>query len=181
MVCAHVALDFVFWCKRCNRVDDDNIDFARAHERLNNLKRLLACVGLETSNSSSLTPIFFAYSGSSACSASINAQMPPFFCASAIACKQSVVLPEDSGPKISKMRPRGYPPMPSAQSRPMEPEGIASTSTFAVSPSFIIASSPNLVLMSRIAASIADCISYLAFPPVGWIRLWRIFLLFLSY
>ncbi len=31
-------------------------------------------------------------------SASINAATPPFFCASAIACKATVVLPEDSGP-----------------------------------------------------------------------------------
>ena len=31
------------------------------------------------------------------------------------------VLPEDSGPNISMMRPRGRPPIPSAASRPMEP------------------------------------------------------------
>ena len=38
-----------------------------------------------------------------------------------MACNESVVLPEDSGPNISIMRPRGYPPMPSAQSSPIEP------------------------------------------------------------
>ena len=32
------------------------------------------------------------------CSASINAAIPPFFCASAIAWIAIVVLPEDSGP-----------------------------------------------------------------------------------
>src|SRR3989344_578774 len=53
------------------------------------------------------------------------------------------------------MRPRGYPPMPSAQSSPMEPEGTASTSTLAVLPSVMMASSPNFVLMARIAASMA--------------------------
>ena len=40
--------------------------------------------------------------------------MPPVFCASATTCSAIVVLPDDSGPKISKMRPRGKPPMPSA-------------------------------------------------------------------
>ena len=33
-----------------------------------------------------------------ACSASINAAVPPCFCTSAIACNVSVVLPLDSGP-----------------------------------------------------------------------------------
>ena len=44
------------------------------------------------------TPSFLAYSGSSACSASMKAAMPPFFCAFAIACSVRVVLPDDSGP-----------------------------------------------------------------------------------
>ena len=44
-----------------------------------------------------------------------------FFCVSAIACNAIVVLPEDSGPKISVMRPFGYPPTPKALSNPTEP------------------------------------------------------------
>ncbi len=54
--------------------------------------------GWDTHSSSTLTPRFLAYTGSSACSASTNAAMPPFFCDSAIACSARVVLPEDSGP-----------------------------------------------------------------------------------
>ena len=54
--------------------------------------------GCETSSASVSTPSFLAYSGSSACSASMNAAMPPAFCALATACSASVVLPEDSGP-----------------------------------------------------------------------------------
>src|SRR5947209_19267515 len=45
--------------------------------------------------------------GSSACSASTNAAVPPCFWAWAITCSAMVVLPEDSGPKISTTRPRG--------------------------------------------------------------------------
>src|ERR1700721_1718782 len=67
--------------------------------------------------------------GSSACSASTKAQTPPFFCASAITCSVSVVLPEDSGPYISITRPRGRPPTPSAMSSPSEPVGIVAIST----------------------------------------------------
>ena len=60
------------------------------------------------------TPSFLAYSASSACSASMNAAMPPARCASAMTCSASVVLPDDSGPKTSTTRPRGKPPMPMA-------------------------------------------------------------------
>ncbi len=54
--------------------------------------------GCETSRSSTLTPRRSAYCGSSACSASTKAAVPPTFCASATACRASVVLPLDSGP-----------------------------------------------------------------------------------
>jgi len=45
-----------------------------------------------------LTPHFRAQAASSACSASMNAAVPPSFCADATACNASVVLPEASGP-----------------------------------------------------------------------------------
>src|SRR6185437_938146 len=45
----------------------------------------------------------------------------------------SVVLPEDSGPNTSTMRPLGTPPMPSARSSDSAPVGIASTRTCAPS------------------------------------------------
>ncbi|OPZ68074.1 MAG: hypothetical protein BWY81_01020 [Firmicutes bacterium ADurb.Bin467] len=83
--------------------------------------------GCETYSSSMSTPKFFAYTGSSACSASMNAAVPPRFCASAIACSASVVFPDDSGPNISMIRPRGRPPTPSAKSRFRQPDGTTST------------------------------------------------------
>ena len=54
--------------------------------------------GCEMSRSSTLTPSLRAYAASSACSASINAHVPPIFCASAIHSSARVVLPDDSGP-----------------------------------------------------------------------------------
>ena len=54
--------------------------------------------GWDKINSSISTPSTLAYSGSIACSASINAALPPAFWHSAIACNANVVLPEDSGP-----------------------------------------------------------------------------------
>ena len=66
-------------------------------------------LGWLTSSISRSTPSFLAQLGSKACSASINAAMPPAFWASATTCRASVVLPLDSGPKTSMMRPRGMP------------------------------------------------------------------------
>ncbi len=54
--------------------------------------------GWETSSASVSTPRFLAYSGSSACSASMKATMPPARWALATACRATVVFPEDSGP-----------------------------------------------------------------------------------
>src|ERR1700719_287254 len=59
----------------------------------------------------------------------MNAAWPPIFCASAITCRDMVVLPPDSGPKISITRPRGNPPTPKAESRLIEPVGITLTGT----------------------------------------------------
>ena len=54
--------------------------------------------GWETSRPSTSTPNARAYTGSRACSTSMNAALPPFFCPSAMQCRASVVLPELSGP-----------------------------------------------------------------------------------
>ena len=54
--------------------------------------------GWEMSSSCRLTPSFCAYCTSSACSASMKAQVPASFCISEMTCSVSVVLPEDSGP-----------------------------------------------------------------------------------
>ena len=54
--------------------------------------------GWETRSASVSTPSFSAHSGSSACSASMKAAIPPARWAFAIACNASVVFPLDSGP-----------------------------------------------------------------------------------
>src|SRR5687768_2815779 len=85
----------------------------------------------------------------------MKATTPPFFCASARTCWQRVVLPDDSGPKISVMRPRGTPPTPIARSSAMEPVGMASTCCRSDEPSFMIEPRPNCFSMDRMAASTA--------------------------
>src|SRR5690606_24369686 len=77
--------------------------------------------GCDTNNSSTSTPNAAAYTGSNACSASTNAATPPPRCASATTCKANVVLPPDSGPYTSTIRPRGTPPTPSARSTDNDP------------------------------------------------------------
>ncbi|CAM5734838.1 hypothetical protein SMICM304S_09930 [Streptomyces microflavus] len=101
------------------------------------------------------TPSFLAYSGSSACSASMNATEPPSFCAFATACSVSVVLPEDSGPYTSTTRPRGRPPTPRATSRAVDPVGMTSMGSFGRSPRRITAPLPNCRSIRASAASSA--------------------------
>ena len=85
----------------------------------------------------------------------MKAATPPRAWASAMTCWQTVVLPDDSGPKISVMRPRGMPPMPSARSSAIDPVGMWSTSCCSREPSFMIAPRPNCFSMLSSAASTA--------------------------
>src|SRR5512132_3501116 len=112
--------------------------------------------GCETRSSSMFTPSRCAYVGSSACSASMNAAMPPWVWASAMMWRQTVVLPEPSGPNTSTTRPRGMPPTPSAMSSASEPEGITETpAPIGCSPSFITAPLPNCFsICVRVTSSI---------------------------
>src|SRR3954468_7000425 len=96
----------------------------------------------------------------------MNAATPPRACASAMTCWQTVVLPDDSGPKISVIRPRGMPPTPRARSRAMEPVGMKSTCCRWAEPSFMIEPDPNCFSMERIAASTARVRSATAFSPL---------------
>ena len=91
--------------------------------------------------------------------------MPPFFCASAITCSAMVVLPEDSGPKISMMRPRGNPPTPSAASSEIEPVEITATGTMAsFDPSRRIEPFPNCFSIWLRARSKARARSFSSMP-----------------
>ena len=71
------------------------------------------------------------------------AAIPPDFWASAPMCRASVVLPEDSGPKTSMIRPRGMPFPPRAMSRLRLPVEMQSMVSFWEAPSGMIAPSPN--------------------------------------
>ncbi len=91
---------------------------------------------------STSTQIFLAYSGSSACSASMNAAVHQAFWTSAMACKVSVVLPEDSGQYISTILHLAY-HHPSASSREMLHDETVSTFIDCLSQSFITDQAPN--------------------------------------
>src|SRR5688572_5642553 len=75
-----------------------------------------------------------------------------------------VVLPEDSGPKISTMRPRARPPTPSARSSEMAPVEMALTLTAkASSPIFMIEPAPNWRSICPTALCSADSRALAAF------------------
>ena len=66
-----------------------------------------------------------------------------------------VVLPEDSGPKISTTRPRGKPPTPSAASKEIAPVGITAMGTISFDPSRMMEPLPNCFSICANARSIA--------------------------
>ena len=100
-------------------------------------------VGWLTSRLSSEMPSFLAQLGSRACSASMKAAMPPARWAAAMAWRASVVLPLDSGPNTSMMRPRGKPLPPRARSTERLPLEIPSIGAWASLPSGMIEPVPN--------------------------------------
>src|SRR5262245_36790355 len=124
--------------------------------------------GWETSSSSMLTPRDRAYVGSRACSASMNAAIPPLACASAMMCRQTVVLPDPSGPNTSTTRPRGMPPTPSARSSARDPVGMTPIpSPIGCSPSFITAPLPNCFsICCNVTSSILSRSTVPSFVPV---------------
>src|SRR6202012_4909407 len=75
----------------------------------------------------------------------------------------SVVLPEDSGPKISTIRPRGTPPIPSARSSASEPVGIESTLIVPLSPRRISEPTPKSRSIWVTAASRAESFALASF------------------
>ena len=100
-------------------------------------------VGWLTSSDSREMPSFFAQLGSSACSASMKAAMPPARWAAATACSAIVVLPDDSGPNTSMIRPRGKPLPPRARSTERLPDEIPSIGACRSAPRGMIEPSPN--------------------------------------
>jgi len=90
----------------------------------------------------------------------MKAQTPPIAWAWAMMWLTRVVFPEDSGPKISTIRPRGTPPMPSARSSARAPVGIASTLTVPLSPRRISEPSPNSLRMPLTAFSSAASLAF---------------------
>src|ERR687890_547413 len=101
----------------------------------------------------------WAWVGSRACSASMKAASPPAFWASEMMCRARVVLPLDSGPKISTMRPLGTPPTPRARSRARAPVGMEATFGRSSSPMRMIEPFPNCRSIWETAASIALLLS----------------------
>ena len=71
-----------------------------------------------------------------------------------------MVLPEDSGPKISTTLPRGIPPIPSAASTASEPVGMTETGTSGRSPRRMIEPFPNCRSICVSAVSTARHFSF---------------------
>ena len=128
---AHFAIELCLGHQGGDRVDYQHIDSARADQGFSDFERLLAEVGLRDEQVVGVHAEFLRVDGVEGCSASTKAARPPAFWASAMIWRVMVVLPEDSGPKISMTRPRGTPPTPRAASKLMEPVEITEMGTMA--------------------------------------------------
>src|SRR5690606_36710756 len=122
--------------------------------------------GCDNSNSFTSTPNAAAYTESSACSASTNAATPPALCASATTCNDNVVLPPDSGPYTSTIRPLGAPPTlnlsSSAHARVLFTSIPGTCAGYA--PKRWIASLPNWLSFTKAALSRSFFVSWFIAP-----------------
>jgi len=107
---AHLAIEFGLGDERGDRIDHDDIHRVAAHEEFSDLKRLLPAVGLGDQQVFELDAERLRVSGIEGVFGIDDAAVPPDCCALAMVWRHRVVLPDDSGPKTSMMRPLGKPP-----------------------------------------------------------------------
>ena len=95
---AHLAFDFGAWRQRGDRIDDENVNRAGADQRIGDFERLFAGIGLRDQQVFEIDAELAGIDRVKRMFGIDEAQMPPFFWASAMVCRASVVLPELSGP-----------------------------------------------------------------------------------
>ena len=93
---AHFAFDFGARCQRGNRVDNHDVDRARAYERLRNVQTLLTGVRLGDQQAVNVNAECLGVNRVERVLGVDKRSVPPSFCASATLCSATVVLPEDS-------------------------------------------------------------------------------------
>ena len=152
------------------RTGDDLLD--ECIEKIATARRRRKLDGWLTSSDSKSTPMLRAQAGSKAYSASISAAIPPSFWALAMTCKANVVLPLDSGPNNSMIRPRGIPCPPNAMSNDKQPVGIPSTTRLVPSPNCMIAPLPNCfsIWPSVFFSSFSSCETWVAIHSLSWLE-----------
>ena len=109
---AHLALDLGLGDERGDRVDDDHIDRVGAHEHLGDFQRLFAGVRLRDQQVVDVDAELAGVLGVECVLGVDEGRDAAGLLGLAMTCSARVVLPEDSGPKISTTRPRGMPPTP---------------------------------------------------------------------
>ncbi len=96
---AHFAFQLGLGRERRHRVDDDQVDRARAHQAVHNFQRLLAGVGLADEQFLQVdAQLLRVLNVQSVLGVHKSAGACHCFCISAMTCNVRVVLPEDSGP-----------------------------------------------------------------------------------
>ncbi len=142
---AHFAVQFLLRNQGGDGVDDDDVDGVALDEHFGDVHGLFAAAGLADQQRFEIDAQFFGPGGVEGMFGIDEGGDAAGRCARATTCRASVVLPLDSGPKISMMRPLGRPTPPRARSSDRLPVGMpwiwrAATSP---APSGMMEPSPN--------------------------------------
>ena len=158
---AHLALDLGLRRQRRDRIDDEHVDRARADQRVGDLERLLAGVGLRDQE---IVEVDAELAGIDRDRARARRRRRrrrrPSSAPRRRGAARASSCPRIPGRRSRSTRPRGRPPTPSAMSRPSEPVDIVSISTgFWSLPSRMIEPLPNARSICASAASRAFVLS----------------------
>src|SRR5215217_927244 len=159
MIVAHLSLDLSPGYEGGHRVYDDDVEGTGADERIRYLQSLLAVVRLGEVEILQIDADGLGVGRVDGVLGVDEGGQTPCLLASAITCRARVVLPLDSGPKISTTRPRGRPPTPRARSRVRAPVGMQAIFCRSSSPMRMIEPFPNCRSIWETAASIALLLS----------------------
>jgi hypothetical protein len=146
---AHLAVEFRLRHQRSDRVNHQNVDGIRAHQRLDDLQRLLAVVRLRDQQ---VVDIYAELTGISWIESMLGVNEGS---ETAGLLRFGDDL-QGSGPKISMTRPRGTPPTPKAASKEIDPVEMTEIGTIAsFDPRRITEPLPNCFSSCESAVSIA--------------------------
>ena len=155
---ADLAFEFLLWHQRGDGVDDDDIDGVALDEHFGDVHGLFAGAGLADQEGFQLHAEFFRPGGIQGVFGVDESGDAAVALVLATTCRARVVLPLDSGPKISTTRPQGMPWPPRAMSNERLPVEMPRIGVVVPMPSGMMAPSPNsFSICTSVSLSLGFC------------------------